>query len=207
MTKQALNYLLGELERRGYLERRPDPDDRRSKRVALTPRAALRDRRDPRVRRGDGGGLGGAARPEALRGAPEPPARAQLLGRRSAALFAASPPEEPKTRAEARAEGPALRQPARARGRASARSRDRRGAARSPRSAAGSRGRLREALRAGRRRALRPNGGAGRFSFRRAAAPTHHPRACGRPVVVHRIHSSVNRGSHRFRAFRRQSRA
>jgi DNA-binding MarR family transcriptional regulator len=38
MTKQALNYLLGELERLGYIERRPDPDDLRSKRVALTPR-------------------------------------------------------------------------------------------------------------------------------------------------------------------------
>jgi DNA-binding MarR family transcriptional regulator len=38
VSKQALNYLLGELERLGYLERRPDPDDRRSKRVALTPR-------------------------------------------------------------------------------------------------------------------------------------------------------------------------
>ena len=40
MSKQALNYLLGELERLGYLERRPDPDDRRSKRVALTARGA-----------------------------------------------------------------------------------------------------------------------------------------------------------------------
>jgi DNA-binding MarR family transcriptional regulator len=30
--------LLGELERLGYLERRPDPDDLRSKRVALTVR-------------------------------------------------------------------------------------------------------------------------------------------------------------------------
>jgi DNA-binding MarR family transcriptional regulator len=38
MSKQALGYLLGELERLGYLERRPDPDDLRSKRVALTPR-------------------------------------------------------------------------------------------------------------------------------------------------------------------------
>jgi DNA-binding MarR family transcriptional regulator len=38
MTKQAVNYLLGELERLGYLERLPDPDDRRSKRVALAPR-------------------------------------------------------------------------------------------------------------------------------------------------------------------------
>jgi DNA-binding MarR family transcriptional regulator len=38
ISKQALNYLLGELERSGYLERRPDPDDLRSKRVALSPR-------------------------------------------------------------------------------------------------------------------------------------------------------------------------
>src|SRR6266480_7683419 len=38
MSKQALNYLLGELERLGYLERRQDPDDLRSKRVVLTRR-------------------------------------------------------------------------------------------------------------------------------------------------------------------------
>jgi DNA-binding MarR family transcriptional regulator len=38
ISKQALNYLLGELERLGYLERLPDPDDLRSKRIALTPR-------------------------------------------------------------------------------------------------------------------------------------------------------------------------
>ena len=38
VSKQALNYLLGELERLGYLERRPDPDDQRSKRVVLTRR-------------------------------------------------------------------------------------------------------------------------------------------------------------------------
>jgi DNA-binding MarR family transcriptional regulator len=38
ISKQALNYLLGELERLGYLERRADPDDLRSKRIALTPR-------------------------------------------------------------------------------------------------------------------------------------------------------------------------
>src|SRR3954452_4743214 len=40
ITKQALNYLLGELERLDYLQRQPDPDDLRSKRVALTPRGA-----------------------------------------------------------------------------------------------------------------------------------------------------------------------
>ena len=38
ISKQALNYLLGELERLASLERRPDPDDLRSKRVALTRR-------------------------------------------------------------------------------------------------------------------------------------------------------------------------
>ena len=38
MSKQALNYLLGSLERTGYLERRPHPDDSRSRRIALTPR-------------------------------------------------------------------------------------------------------------------------------------------------------------------------
>jgi DNA-binding MarR family transcriptional regulator len=38
ISKQALNYLLGELERLGYLERRADPDDLRSKRIAVTRR-------------------------------------------------------------------------------------------------------------------------------------------------------------------------
>jgi DNA-binding MarR family transcriptional regulator len=38
VSKQALNYLLRDLEQRGYLERRPDPDDRRSRRIALTER-------------------------------------------------------------------------------------------------------------------------------------------------------------------------
>ena len=38
MSKQALNYLLGELERFGYVERRPDPDDLRSRRIVMTKR-------------------------------------------------------------------------------------------------------------------------------------------------------------------------
>lgn len=38
MSKQALNYLLGQLEETGYLERVDDPDDRRSKRVRVTER-------------------------------------------------------------------------------------------------------------------------------------------------------------------------
>ena len=38
MSKQALNYLLGQLEERGYVERRDDPDDQRSKRVYFTER-------------------------------------------------------------------------------------------------------------------------------------------------------------------------
>ncbi|HET8528706.1 MAG TPA: CsbD family protein [Gaiellaceae bacterium] len=48
ISKQALNYLLGQLERLGYLERRPDPDDQRGKRIAVTERgrAAIRVIRD-----------------------------------------------------------------------------------------------------------------------------------------------------------------
>jgi DNA-binding MarR family transcriptional regulator len=38
MSKQAVNYQLGELERRGYLVREQDPDNQRSKRIALTER-------------------------------------------------------------------------------------------------------------------------------------------------------------------------
>lgn len=38
MTKQAVNYLLGELERLDYLVREEDPEDKRSKRIGLTPR-------------------------------------------------------------------------------------------------------------------------------------------------------------------------
>jgi DNA-binding MarR family transcriptional regulator len=48
MTKQALNYLLGQLELLGYLTREPDESDQRSKRIRLTPRghaaiAAIRE--------------------------------------------------------------------------------------------------------------------------------------------------------------------
>jgi DNA-binding MarR family transcriptional regulator len=38
MTKQALNYLLGQLEQLGYLTRETDRNDQRSKRVRLTAR-------------------------------------------------------------------------------------------------------------------------------------------------------------------------
>ncbi|MGO8906941.1 MAG: MarR family winged helix-turn-helix transcriptional regulator [Solirubrobacteraceae bacterium] len=38
MTKQAMNYLLGQLERLGYLTRRQDAEDQRFKRVHLTER-------------------------------------------------------------------------------------------------------------------------------------------------------------------------
>ena len=40
VSKQALNHLLGQLERRGYLTREADPEDGRSKRISLTPRGA-----------------------------------------------------------------------------------------------------------------------------------------------------------------------
>jgi DNA-binding MarR family transcriptional regulator len=38
MTKQALNYLLGQLEQLGYLTRETDKNDQRSKRIHLTPK-------------------------------------------------------------------------------------------------------------------------------------------------------------------------
>jgi DNA-binding MarR family transcriptional regulator len=38
MSRQAVNYLVGQVEQLGYFERRSDPDDQRSKRIALTPR-------------------------------------------------------------------------------------------------------------------------------------------------------------------------
>jgi DNA-binding MarR family transcriptional regulator len=38
MTKQALNYLLGQLQQLGYLTRETDENDRRSKRIRLTSR-------------------------------------------------------------------------------------------------------------------------------------------------------------------------
>jgi DNA-binding MarR family transcriptional regulator len=38
MTKQALNYLLGQLEQLGYLTRETDSNDQRSKRIRLTVR-------------------------------------------------------------------------------------------------------------------------------------------------------------------------
>jgi DNA-binding MarR family transcriptional regulator len=40
MTRQAMNYLLGQLEALGYLERRVDAGDVRSRRVHLTARGA-----------------------------------------------------------------------------------------------------------------------------------------------------------------------
>jgi DNA-binding MarR family transcriptional regulator len=48
MSKQAMNYLLGQLEALGYIERRADPADLRSKRVYMTERgnstrAVIRD--------------------------------------------------------------------------------------------------------------------------------------------------------------------
>lgn len=38
MTKQALNYLLGQLQQLGYLTREADNKDQRSKRIRLTPK-------------------------------------------------------------------------------------------------------------------------------------------------------------------------
>jgi DNA-binding MarR family transcriptional regulator len=46
--KQALNYLLGQLERHGYLQRQNDPRDQRFKRITVTDRGqrAARAMRD-----------------------------------------------------------------------------------------------------------------------------------------------------------------
>ncbi|CAA9576578.1 MAG: Transcriptional regulator, MarR family [uncultured Thermomicrobiales bacterium] len=38
MTAQSMGELVDDLERKGYLERRPDPNDRRAKRIYLTAR-------------------------------------------------------------------------------------------------------------------------------------------------------------------------
>ena len=38
MTAQSMGELIDDLEGKGYLERRPDPDDRRAKRIYLTDR-------------------------------------------------------------------------------------------------------------------------------------------------------------------------
>jgi DNA-binding MarR family transcriptional regulator len=48
ISKQALGYLLRQLEQLGYLDRRPDPHDQRGKRIVVTPRGtrALRVIRD-----------------------------------------------------------------------------------------------------------------------------------------------------------------
>lgn len=44
MTKQALNYLLGQLEQLGYLTRETDSGDQRSKRIRLTPKGRAASR-------------------------------------------------------------------------------------------------------------------------------------------------------------------
>jgi DNA-binding MarR family transcriptional regulator len=44
MTKQAMNYLLGQLQQLGYLTRDDDPDDQRFKRVHLTERGHAAER-------------------------------------------------------------------------------------------------------------------------------------------------------------------
>jgi DNA-binding MarR family transcriptional regulator len=44
ITRQAANYLLGQLEQLGYLERRADPDDPRARRIHMTERGAAAGR-------------------------------------------------------------------------------------------------------------------------------------------------------------------
>ena len=42
MTNQSMGYLVDALERRGYVERRPDPADRRAAVVVITDRGRVR---------------------------------------------------------------------------------------------------------------------------------------------------------------------
>jgi DNA-binding MarR family transcriptional regulator len=44
MTKQSMGELVDDLEKRGYVERRPDPTDRRARLVALTDRGRAQAR-------------------------------------------------------------------------------------------------------------------------------------------------------------------
>ena len=69
MSKQALNYLLGQLEETGYLERVDDPDDRRSKRIRMTE---ARLGRGPGDARGGRRGRAGIRRRPRQEGAREP---------------------------------------------------------------------------------------------------------------------------------------
>ena len=43
MTKQSMGYLVDHLERHGYLQRVPDPEDRRAQIIRVTPRARKYD--------------------------------------------------------------------------------------------------------------------------------------------------------------------
>jgi hypothetical protein len=92
ITKQALNYLLGELERLGYVERKPDPDDLRSKKARAHAPRHLGGQGDPRSRGRSGSCVGAAARSEALLRASQAALGAQRAGlkRVGHALSAAS---------------------------------------------------------------------------------------------------------------------
>ena len=77
MSKQAVNYQLGQLERLGYLVREPDPGDQRSKRIVLTERGYAVDPRDSRRRRRGRGGVVARARRREIRAAARATRRAQ----------------------------------------------------------------------------------------------------------------------------------
>ena len=84
MSKQAVNYQLGQLERLGYLVREPDPGDQRSQ-ADRPDRAGLRRHpRDSRRRRRGRGGVVARARRREIRSAPRAPRRAQRAPHRQA---------------------------------------------------------------------------------------------------------------------------
>ena len=62
VDRTVMTYLLDDLERAGLIERRPDPADRRARRIAATPRGRdLLGDLDERLRAAEDGVLGGLA--------------------------------------------------------------------------------------------------------------------------------------------------
>src|SRR6201992_404580 len=81
MSKQALNYLLGQLEEAGYLERVEDPDDRRSKRIRTTKRGVGPGPCDARGCRRGRAGIRRRPREDGAREAARAPRRPQRRAR------------------------------------------------------------------------------------------------------------------------------
>ena len=69
VRKQTMAQAVDQLERTGYVERRPNPRDKRSQLIYLTARGTHRARGHPRGGRSGGGALGRPVRRRRARGA------------------------------------------------------------------------------------------------------------------------------------------